>query len=90
MYLFAAVQQTSAAELPAFLQRFLKTVRASRVNETKLISINAFIGNLFALGTEEVSKNDIRNFFGGFSKILNLSVNLQTPNTTYIWFSGLF
>ena len=76
MYLFAAVQQTSTAELPPFLQRFLKTVRASRANETKFISINAFIGNLFALGTEEVSKNEIRNFFGGFSKILDLSVNL--------------
>ena len=49
MYQFAAVQQTSTAKLPAFFFNF-KTVRAVRINETKLTSRNAFIVNLFGLG----------------------------------------
>ena len=46
-------------------QRFFKikkkkTVRALRVNETKVTLRNAFIGNLFALKSEKESKNDER------------------------------
>ena len=40
MYYFAAVQQTSAAELVAFFQKFEKAVHALRVNIAQFIKID--------------------------------------------------
>ena len=48
------------AKLPATFQIFLKTVRALRVNESKLTSRNAFIFNFFALESEKDFKKDER------------------------------
>ena len=36
MSYFAAAEQTSIAELAAFLQNFLKILRALKINETKI------------------------------------------------------
>ena len=58
-----AAQQTSTAKLAAFFQKFKKTVRAQRVNETKVTSRNAFIDNFFALESEKESKDDERTLF---------------------------
>ena len=40
--IFAAAQQTSAAELPSLFQRFQIEVRAVKVNEPKIMIENAF------------------------------------------------
>ena len=90
MYQFAAAQQTSTEKLPAFFQKLYKTVRALRVNETKVTSRNAFIDNLSALESEKESKNGERTLFWGCPRILDLSVNPQTPNAIYMWFLELF
>ena len=58
-------------------------MRALRVNETKVISRNAFIDNLFALEREKESKNDERTLFRDFPRILDLSLTLR-PRTPHI------
>ena len=58
MYQFVAAQQTSTTKLPAFFQKFKKTMRALSVNETKFTSRNTFIDNLFPLEGEKESRND--------------------------------
>ena len=50
-------------------------MRSLRVNETKVFSLNAFTGNLFALESEKEAKNDGKNFFGDCLLILDLLVN---------------
>ena len=57
-------------------------MRVLRVNETKIISRNAYIDNLVALESEKDSINDERTLFGDYPR--------TDPNVTYIWFSGLF
>ena len=79
MYHFAAARQTSTTTLPVFFQKFKKTVRPLRVNETKVTLRNAFIVNLFAL----VSENNPKMTKGH-------SVNPYAPNVTYMRLSGLF
>ena len=63
MYYFAVAQETSTAKLAAIFQKFQKTVRSPRVNETKVTSRNAFIDNLFALENNKKSKKDKRTLF---------------------------
>ena len=47
MYQFLPSEQSSTANLAAIFQRLQKAVRALRVNDTKVTSINAFINHLF-------------------------------------------
>ena len=65
-------------------------MRTLRVNETKVTSRNTFIDNFFALKSEEERKNDERTFFSDYPQILDLAVNPETANLTYMWFPGLF
>ena len=87
---FATAQQTSTAKLPTFFQKFLKIVHALRGNETKVTWRRAFIVNLFTLESEKESKNNERTLFRDCPRILDLSVNPEAKNATYMWFSGLF
>ena len=52
-----------------------KTMRALRVNETKLTSRNAFIVNIFALESEKEPKNDEKTLFWDSLQSLDLSLN---------------
>ena len=61
-------------------------MRAVRVNETKVISRNAFIDNLFPLKSEKETKNDETTLFRDCPRML---VNFWTPNVTSMLFSGL-
>ena len=61
---------------------FFKTLRALRINETKVTSKNAFIDNLFALESEKESKNDERTLFPDCPRILDLSVS---PESVRLW-----
>ena len=63
MYQSAAAQETWTAKLPGFFQKFWKTMRALRANETKVALKNAFIVNLFSLESEKESKNDEKILF---------------------------
>ena len=74
MYKFAA-QQTSVAKMPAFFQKFKKTVRALRVDETKVTSRNTFFVNVFALRSDKESKNNERTLFQDCPWSLDLSHN---------------
>ena len=65
-------------------------MRNLKVNATKVALRNAFVDNLFALENEEESKNDETTPFPNCLRIVDLSVNPQTLNATYIWFFGLF
>ena len=56
MYYFAAEQRNSTAKLPEFFQNIYKTVRALRINKTKVFWRKAFIVNLFALENEKKPK----------------------------------
>ena len=67
--------QISKIKLDAFFEKFLKLVRALRVNETKVTSTNVFIDNHFALESEKELKNDKRSLFQDFTQILDLSLN---------------
>ena len=89
MYQLAALQQTSTAKLPGFFQKFLKTVLALRVNETKLISRNASMINLFKLESKEELKNDERNLFSDSPRSFDPTLNTQPTNDAYQCFSGL-
>ena len=64
------MQQTSTAKWAAFFQKFKKTVRALRVNETK---INW--RNVFALEGKRKSKNDEKILLSDYLRILDLVVN---------------
>ena len=64
-------------------------MRAVRVNETKVISRNAFIDNLFLLKSEKETKNHEATLFRDCPRMLDLSVNFWTPNVASMWFSGL-
>ena len=64
-------------------------MRAVRVNETKVISRNAFIDNLFPLKSEKETKNDETTLFRDCPRKLDLPVNFWTPNVTSMLFSGL-
>ena len=46
-------QRTSTGKLPAFIKKLKKSVHAIKVNETKVTLRNAFLINLFALGSEK-------------------------------------
>ena len=67
-----------------------KTVRALRINETKVTSRNTAIVNLFVLGNEKESKMTKGPSFRTACEGLDVSVNPQAPNGTYMWFSRLF
>ena len=53
MCYFPAAEQTSTAKFAAIFQNFLKTVRALRVDETKVTPRIFFIDNIFALKNEK-------------------------------------
>ena len=63
MYYFVAVQDTSTTKLPAFFEKILKTVRAQKINETKLTLKNVFIDNVFTVKSEKESRNGKRTLF---------------------------
>ena len=67
---YFSVQKNCTTKLSGFFQAFQDTVHAVRVNETKLISENAFIVDLFALGSEERSQYDKRTFLLGLPMVL--------------------
>ena len=90
MHYFAAAQQTSTGKLSAFSQKFKKTVCPLEVNQTKVTSINTFIGNIFTLQTEKTSKNDKRTVFLDCSRILDCCFNTQTLNATYMSLCEVF
>ena len=64
-----------AAKLPSLFQKFYKTMRSLRVNETKLTLRNAFILDLFALRGEKESKYNEWTLFWGSLQKFDLSVN---------------
>ena len=70
-------------------RRDVKTSTSS-INETEVTSRNAFDVNLFALESQKESKYEERTLFRDSPRILDQSVNPQTPNATCLWFSGLF
>ena len=63
-----------------FFRKNLKTVRALRINETKLTSGSAFIFNLFTLESEKESKKDEEPSFGAPHGVLTclLTFSLRT------------
>ena len=75
MYLLAAASKLVQRNCLHFFKNFKKTVRALRVNETKVTLRNAFIDILFALESEIESTNDKRTLFRDCPRILHLSVN---------------
>ena len=66
------MQQTTTAKLPALFQN---TVRAPRVNETKLPLESAFIGDISALIGEKESKYHKRSLFCSFPMKRDLSLS---------------
>ena len=63
-------------------------MRAVRVNETKFISRNAFIDNLFPLKSEKEAKRDEATLFETARGFLTCLLPLDTESTS-MWFSGL-
>lgn len=59
--IFAAAQQTSAAELPSLFQRFQIEVHAVKVNEPKIMIENAFNWDNFGIEHNRKPDND-KNF----------------------------
>ena len=60
------------------------------VNETKLISRNAFVLDLFALGGEKQSKHNERTPLWRSIQKLHSTVDPSPPKDAYTRFSGLF
>ena len=73
-----------------FFQNPWKAVPILRVNETKVTLRNDFIANSFVLESEIESKNDEITLFWDYPLILDLSINSQEANATYVWFCELF
>ena len=69
------MHQTATTMLPAFFQKFLKTLHTLTVNETKLTSRNAIIFNLFALEKEKESKQDGRTLNYSSTRSPDLPLN---------------
>ena len=83
-------QQSSTAKLPGFFQKFKNSVRALRDNQFKVTLRKTFLFNASELGSEKESKNDEKALFQDFQWCLDLSLNPQAPDATYIRFCGLF
>ena len=67
--------QTSTGNVALYFQNFLKTVHALRINETNFILRNIFIDNVFALESENESRNDEESLFLDYLWIPYLAVN---------------
>ena len=67
--------QTSTGNVALYFQNFLKTVHALRINETNFILRNIFIDNVFALESENESRNDEGSLFLDYLRIPYLAVN---------------
>ena len=84
------MQQTSAAKLAAFFEKFLKKVPTLRVNKTKVTLRDTFTSNLFALESKKESKNDERTPFRDCLRILDLSVYRWSLIARFMWSSERF
>ena len=61
--------------MPAFFQKYSKTVLTLRVNETKGTSRNALIDSAYELESEKELRKDKNTFFSDLFRILDLSGN---------------
>ena len=75
MYYFAAPQQTSAAKLPAFFQRFQTKEHVLSINKTKSSGENAFHGYHFETEGNHESSNDKKTLFWIFLQICDPCFN---------------
>ena len=79
-----------SSAIACVFSKILKTVRAVRVNETKVTLRNAFLFNAFILRSKKNKKNDKRIFFWDCSWSVDLSLKPQPPNATYMSFLDYF
>ena len=64
--------------------KILNAVRTLKVNQTKVTLRNDFIDNPFAFESEKESVIDEKSLFSDYPRILDLAVNPETANVTYM------
>ena len=75
------------SKVGCIFQKFEKTVRALRVNETKPTYINAFIVDLFAIESGKKNRLDEITFFWDSPRSFELPLNHLSPDDAFRRFS---